>query len=170
MSSFRTNAIVEQEVLCPDNHKTTIKVKGGGIIDVKAQKDAPTDIDDYVNVPVHIKDVIKEAHICLAQDATKAGACMVRLVLDVLLFEKNFQTDQPMSKVNALEQMCGGGGSFESNNRPLCRRIALFKTIAGLAGYHAHAQKHLFNVLPEEFQTYLAAVESAVKETWPQRV
>jgi hypothetical protein len=162
--------MVDQEVHCSGNHRTTIKVKGGRIIDLKAQRESPTDIDDYVDVPVHIKDVIKEAHICLAQDATKAGASMVRLVLDVLLFEKSFTNDQPMAKVNALEQRCQGGGSFESSNRPLCRRIVLLKTIAGLAGYHAHAQKHFLNVLPEEFETYLVAVESAVKETWPRRL
>jgi len=172
VSSFRASTIVEQTVFCPSNHRTTIKVKGGGIIDIKVQEIGETDVDDYVDVPAHIRDVVKEAHVCYAQGATKSGAMAVRLILDDLLFEKGFQEREPMQKVNAFEQRCRTDTGFEAANRSLFRRIDLFKTIAGLAGYHAHAQpqRSLFEVQPEEFHAYLMAVESAVKETWNRRL
>jgi len=128
-----------------------------------------SDIDGYLDVPSHLREIIKEAYICLSEEAPKAGTCAVRLVLDDFLYEMNCKADRPLQKVQELESRCKKDSSFEIQWRSICRRIDIFKTIAGLGGYHAHPQKNITNVLDSEFMAYLRAVEGAVTDYWPKR-
>jgi hypothetical protein len=141
--------------------------QGGKIVDLKPVAQKESDIDNYSDVPGDIKDVVKEAYSCMNSRASKAGASMVRLLLDGLLFHMNFQNEAPTAKVNSLESRCNSDKNFKTRNKTICSRVGVFRTIAGLAGFHAHAQKKIVDVSPTEFEMYLYAVETAVKEAWP---
>jgi len=160
--------IVHQRVQCKTcSDKMIISIKGGKIVDFKPVAQKESDVDSYLDVPGDVKDVMKEAYSCMNSQASKAGACMVRLLLDALLFHMNFQDERPTAKVNSLESKCNSDKNYKSSNDPICRRVGIFKTIAGLAGFHAHAHKKLVDVSPTEFELYLYAVETSVKEHWP---
>jgi len=167
VSAFHPRHIVTQSVSCQNGHKNTVKVRQGMIIDIETRDTG--NIDEYVEVPSYIKDIITEAYICLSEEAHKAGACAVRLVLDDFLFELGCKADRPFKKVEQLQSKCKPSSRFEIKRRSICRRIDVFKTIAGLGGYHAHAQKSITEVNESEFGIYLYAVEGAVKDFWPTR-
>jgi len=167
VSAFHPRHIVTQSIHCRNGHKNTAKVRQGKIIEIETGETG--NIGEYVDVPSHIKEIITEAYVCLGEGAPKAGTCAIRLVLDDFLFELGCEADRPSEKVEQLESKCQRGSDFEMERRTICRRIDVFKTIAGLAGYHVHAQRHITDVVESEFSNYLRTVEGAVKDLWPIR-
>jgi len=168
VSGYHHNAVVPVTAVCPNNHKNELKVTMGKIVDVKTCE--VSDIEKYIDVPPHIRDIVREAYICLSYGAHRAGTCAIRLVLDALLFAQGFQDRMTFTKVVKLETRCRRDYQFRQNRGILCQRINTFKDLAGLSGYYVHAQKHVDDVIPSEFKMFLCMVEAAVKNCWPRKV
>lgn len=163
ISSFEISLVITDHYYCSNNHKTELKIKGGKIIDKKTE--IQSEIDKFPKVPDHLKILIKEAYVCQNAKTGKAGAMMVRLILDGLLFEMSYQERMVGEKVTHLSNDCATQ-PFKTNNDTLCRRIPIFRTISDLSGYHAHAQSNILDVVDSEFAQYLFTVEGAIKEKW----
>jgi hypothetical protein len=168
--SFSGSIVVTQPIYCQKcSRVTTIKVSNGELVDVKPEPADESDVDQYIDVPDHIKDSLKEAYVCKNSKVGRAGACVVRLILDDLLHTVDCHQERPYAKVVHLEGKCHNDLAFSQQHASLCRRVDIFKTIASLAGYYAHGQMKIVNVSPGEFELYLKAVEAAVKDRWPTR-
>lgn len=164
ISGFNPRISVPDFYLCNNGHKTSVIIRGGTIISKNTRQESP--LINSTTVPDHLKQIITEAYICIGEKAPKAGACMVRLMLDGLLWEMNFRRRMVGDKVTELETQCGIPG-FLTSNRTMCDRVPVFRTISNLAGYHAHAQSTFLQVSPTEFEQYLHIVEGAIKDRWP---
>lgn len=165
ITHFNSTIVMTDFYHCKNNHKTTLKFKDGKIIDKNSTNYG--DIEDYPGVPKHLKEFIKEAYVCQNEKASKAGATLVRLILDGFLWELRIRDRYVGTKVNTLKTKCTGT-SYKNNHRALCSRVPVFSTVADLAGYHAHAQPKVLQVNETEFATYLHTVEAAIKEKWPK--
>lgn len=164
ISGFHPRISINDFCLCNNNHKTSVTIRGGKIIFKNTRVES--DIVEYARVPDHLKEITKEAYVCMTEKVSKAGACMVRLMLDGLLWEIGFKDGFLGRKLNNFERKCKSDISFASNNKTIYDRIAIFRTISQLAGYHAHAQSGFLRVNPTEFEQYLHAVEGAIKDKW----
>ena len=166
ISAFHPGMSVSVPYYCENKHKTTFNLLSGKIIGVDPREES--DIVQYSNVPDNLKEIIREAYICKAEKASKAGMLMVRLMLDGLLWELGFQDRYVGDKVIKFEQKCNSDSSFKQQHKTIWSKIDVFRTISKLAGYHAHAQPDFFSVQQSEFETYLYIVEGAIKDKWPK--
>jgi hypothetical protein len=170
VTDFEPNMSIPNIYSCQNGHAHTVLIRGGKILSIQPHPIVESDIDEFVDVPDHIRTLVKEAYRCSASDAPIAGACIVRRLLDELLYELGFTTRYLGEKVTDFESRANNDSSFRQTNDTICRRIPIFKTIANLAGYHAHAQQRpIVSVVKTEFEEYLHAVEGAIKDRWPNR-
>jgi len=167
---FEPNAAITSNYQCKNGHEYTISVRGARIIWMSPSPIIESDIDDFVDVPDHIKKLVKEAYKSSAYDIPIAGACVVRRLLDELLYGLGCRKKYVGSKVTEFETKCNNDPVFKQNYLTLFNRLSTFRTIASLGGYHAHAHgSPIVNVIKSEFDLYLHAVEASVKEKWPNR-
>lgn len=161
---------ISDRYVCENGHTTEVSIRNEKIIFRNTIPAVESDIDDFIDVPAHIKTIVKEAYKCSAYDAPIAGASVVRRLLDELLYELGCTQPYLGAKVTQFESLCNSDQNFRQSHATLYRRLPLFRTIANLAGYHAHAQeKPIINVVKSEFEEYLHAVEGAIKDKWPNR-
>lgn len=168
VTDYHRKATVTDIYTCQNGHSATISIREGKIISRMTQK--TSDIEEYPDVPDYIKEIVTEAYTCSGLKVPKAGASLVRLLLDDLLYELGFTQGMCGNKVAALDNRCRNDAGFRQNHGTLCRRVSLFRTIGSLCGFHVHAQgRPITEVIQTEFDGYLVAVEGAVKERWPRR-
>lgn len=166
ISAFHQNMSVPVSYFCENSHKISVTLLGGKIISINPRDES--DIVQYPNVPDHLKEIIREAYICKAEKAAKAGMCMVRLMLDGLLWELGFHDKYVGDKVKSFEQKCNSDANFKQQHATICAKVDIFRTISQLAGYHVHAQSSFHQVQQSDFETFMYIVEGAIKDRWPK--
>jgi len=169
VTDFEPNMTITNNYRCRNGHEVTVSVRNGRIILITPLA-IESDIDDYTDVPLQMKILIKEAYKCSVADAPVAGACVIRRLLDELLYELGFTRSYLGRKITAFETRCNNDQNFRTRHDTLFRRLEVFRTIAKLSSYHAHAQERpIVDVIKSEFEEYLHVVEGAIKEKWPNR-
>ena len=169
VTDFHPDMLISNLYTCANGHRHTILIKQAQIISITPHPIIESDIDNFIDVPDHIKKLVKEAHKCSAFDTPVAGAGVVRRLLDELLYELGFTQTYLGAKVSQFENRCNNSPSFRQAHETICRRISTFQTIAGLGGYHGHAQSRIVDVVKSEFDVFLHVVEGAIKNHWPNR-
>jgi len=169
ITDFEPGTVVTSSYQCQNTHESTLSVRNGRILAVSLCPAEESDIEQFADIPDHIKTLVKEAYKCSAYISV-AGACIVRRLLDELLYDLGFHHTFVGGKVTAFETRCNNDAPFRQTNETIFRRLAIFKTVAGLSGFHAHAQgTPITAVIKSEFEEYLHAVEGAIKDHWPRR-
>jgi hypothetical protein len=170
ITDFEPSIAITNSYRCENTHESTLYIRNGKILAVSLCPAVESDIEQFADVPDHIKTLVKEAYKCSAYDIPIAGACTVRRLLDELLYDLGFRNNFVGSKVTAFETKCNNDAPFKQTNETVFRRLAIFKTVAGLSGFHAHAQgTPITAVIKSEFEQYLHAVEGAIEDHWPRR-
>lgn len=166
ISSISPRHALDIKLKCPNKHWFEVTVLNYEIIGYTLFFHE-TDIDNYIDVPSHIKETLKQAHSCFGEvlDAPEGGACLVRKVLDEFLLKLGFTQDYVGTKVSQLEIECNQG-----NHPTLKNRLESFRTIAGMGGFHAHAQQTYTPIVKSEWEGHLSTIEGAVKEKWNRRI
>lgn len=168
VTNFASGITIENNYNCQNGHIHTCSIRDGAFLDV-SQTVTQSDIDTYQNVPDHIKDIINEAYMCQSWELTISGACVVRRLLDELLYHHGFDGRQVGTKVSQLQKRCNESARFERSHPSLCDRTGVFRTVADLAGFQAHAQGYQpINVLLGDFNMYLYAIETEIKTMYPE--
>lgn len=169
VTDFDPDALITNLYTCPNGHRYTIFIKQAQIISITPHPIIESDIDDFVDVPDHVKKLMKEAYKCSAFEVPVAGVSVVRRLLDELLYDLGFTQKYLGTKVRRFQDRCNNDPGFRRAHGSLCRRISTFQTIAGLGGYHGHAQSRIVDVVETEFDVFLHVVEGAIKNRWPNR-
>ncbi len=95
--------VINDYVICENNHRTNVSIKNGQIIS-KETFSHQSELLKNPNIPDHIKRFIEEAYLCLNAKASRAGASMVRLMLDGLLWEIGFKDRMAGEKLTNFEK------------------------------------------------------------------
>jgi len=169
VTDYEQTTTMSLRIKCPNEHYNEFAIRGRVILSHVGFGNV-SDIDSYLDVPEHIKSLIKESYVCVNENLPIAGIGVVRRSLDELLYQLGFTQRNLGDKVTALGVRFNNDVNFLQTYPTINRRLSIFRTISDLGGFYLHAQRtSVFNIATSEVSSYLYVVEAGIKEVWPRR-